>query len=338
MRKIAIVLATLSVIAVLFLAGCKTTTTTQQPQVVNQVRCGDGICHLPEYQAGNCAMDCTVRQQQPVATGSVVYVDLYGNLMDKAKFITDSSNAYAGIASQSVRFFDITKNPRNDPRTNVLAVPDFQIVADATTNGLLSGTKKGIAGHTYVYFFENETGTFYDVTGTFTIPSNINIHAPAFDIGNILAPRVGTLTTYNQTGDRTDNVDASGHQNLDAQLASTTMATDYRIQVGTQTYADFVRIWGEYTSSSGKAQYVGISAVQKAGPTTGVTIDASDEKNPIITINELTAMYPLTFTYYFQGGATQDVDCNYTIYADDWNAVPGKFASKIDSLVLLQMQ
>lgn len=279
-------------------------------------------------------------QQAPVAqaTGGLVYVDLSGNLMDKAKFSTDSSNAYAGIASQAVKFFDITKNAQNDPRTNILAVPDFQVVADGTTAGSLSATKKGIAGHTYVYYFENTSGSYYDVTGTFTVPANVNAFAPSFDIGNILAPAVGTLKTYNETGDETDNTDAdSPHASFNGALAGVTKSTDYRVEVGSQTFSDFVRIWGEYTSTSIKAQVVGVSAIQKSGPTTGVTIDSSDEKNPIITINELTSQYPLTFTYYVQGASTVDAKGNYTVYADDWNAVPGKFGSKIDSLIVLDL-
>lgn len=337
MRKAAIGLAIFSLIGILFLAGCKTTTTTQQQQTV--IRCGDGICHLPEFQAGTCMTDCGVQQQQPATTSTgMVYVDLYGNLMDKAKFATNPSNAYAGIASQAVKFFDITKNPSNDPRTNPLAVPDFQIVADSTTNGYLSGTKKGVAGHTYAYLFENNSGHFYDVSGSFTIPANTNPHAPAFDMGNILAPMVGTFYTYNESGDRTDNTDTvTGHRSMDQGLNSTTLTTDYRIQVGSLTYGEFVRIWGEYTSTATKAEIVGVSAVQKSGPTMGISIDASDEKNPIITISELNAQYPVTFTYYVQGSASVTSDGNYTIYADDWNAVPGKFATKIDSVIILDV-
>jgi hypothetical protein len=268
-------------------------------------------------------------------SAGLVYVDLSGNIMDKAKFATSSANAYAGVVSQSVLFYDITKNPQNDPRTNLAAVPDFQVVGTAT--GVLSATKQGIAGHTYVYFFENTTGTYYDVTGTFTIPANINPFAPSFDIGNILAPAVGTLKTYNESNIETDNVDGPSHRNMNGLLASSTVSTDYRIEVGSQTYAEFLRIWGEYTSTGIKAQVLGISAVQKAGPSTGVSIDSSDEKNPIITVNELTAQYPVTFTYYVQGAATVDAIGNYTIYADDWNAVPGKFGSKIDSLIIVDL-
>jgi hypothetical protein len=265
--------------------------------------------------------------QQGNSAPGLIYVDLYGNLMDKAKFVTDSSNAYAGIEAQSVKFYDLTKNPQNDPRTNVLAVPDFQIVADSTTDGLLSGTKKGIAGHTYVYYFENTTGTYYDVTGTFTIPSNVNAFAPAFDFGNVLAPKVGTIGIYNESGKITSTATYI-HSNMSIQ--STTGSTDVRVQVGSQTYSDFVRIWGEYSDTTIKSQVVGVSAVQKAGPSTGVTIDSSDAVNPIITINELTAQYPLTFTYYFQGSASVGTGY-YMVYVDDWNAVPGKFGAKVDA-------
>lgn len=265
-----------------------------------------------------------IYQQPVVQQPGLIYVDLSGNLMDKGKFMVDTSNSYAGIATQPVKFFDITKNPQNDPRTNLLAVPDFQIVSSSETNGLLEGTKRGIAGHTYVYLYENTTGAYYDVTGSFTVPANINPYAPSYDFGNVLVSRVGTVTTYNETGLRTDT---GVHTNITA-LASTTKSTDLRIQVGSETYANFVRIWGEYDASATKNAIIGISAIQKSGPSTGVVIDSSDNKNPIITINELTAQYPLTFTYYIQGSS--DVpQGQYKIYVDDWNAVPGKFMSKV---------
>jgi hypothetical protein len=271
----------------------------------------------------------------PVAAPStgLVYVDMTGNLMDKSKFATSSANAYAGIPSQSVLVYDITKNPQNDPRTNLAAVPDFQIVSDGTTKGKLSATKQGIAGHTYVYFFENTTGSYYDVTGTFTVPANINPFAPSFDIGNILAPAVGTLKLYNESGIQTDNAadeHAMYNETNGNTVDSVTLTTELKISVGSQTYGEFVRIWGEYSATGLKSAVIGISAVQKAGPSIGVNIDSSDEKNPIITINELTSQYPVTFTYYIQDGAMgTQANTYYTIYADDWNAVPGKFASKV---------
>ena len=316
----------------------KTPTTPATTGVV----CGDGVCHLPEYQSGSCPQDCqasatTNVNQQPGLTSGLVYADLSGNLMDKAKFATNPSSEYSGVQNQSVKFYDVTKNPQNDPRTNVLAVPDFQIIAlgGSGVNGALSATKMGIAGHTYVYYFENTTGSYYDVTGTFMIPANINGFVPSFDFGNILAPSVGTLKTDNESNKETDTTGYI-HKFMGSSINSSTGSTDFRIVVGSNTYAEFLRIWGEYASTKSKAKIIGVSVIQKYGPTTGVQVDTSDEKNPIITVQELSAQFPITFTYYIQGDSIVGVGHgNYTIYADDWNAVPGKFGSKIQSMVEL---